>query len=209
MSTTIPITKKRSACPALNLLAENSKINYSGENISDEELVNAINEVFGLEPYISNILIKNTKNACGIDLNSKIDLQQISKHSGPEHDASLFHDDYYINNDQSEVNQKYVEDLISLSTDGINITWKELIQHKKNRILDSKRDNIEFSYSITDKIVSYGEMFLLMNIIGRNGQISIEYLREMIINKKIPVGFQKSSNFDYFSFICHFDSILI
>lgn len=204
-----PIVKKRSACPALNILAENSKINYSGENISDEELVNSINEVFGLEPYISRMLIRSTKVACGIKKDSLIDLKEISKHEGPEHDASLFHDDYYINNDQSDVNPKYVEDLITLSTDGVNVTWKELIQHKKNRIEESKRVNPTFEYSISDRIVSYGEMFLLMTMLGKDGQISIEYLREMILEKKIPVGYQRSSGFNYLLFIYHSGSVFI
>ena len=206
---TVPATKKRSACPALNLLAENSKINYSGENISDESLVNALYEVFGLEPYMSRILIRNSKSSSGIPTDSPIDLKEISKHEGAEHDASLFHDDYYINNDQSEVNPKYVEDLISLSTDGVNVTWQELIQFKKNRIDQSIRDNPTFEYSTSDKIVSYGEMFLLMTMIGRDGKISIEYLRDIILNKKIPVGYQRSSGFNYMLFIYHSGSTFL
>ena len=35
-------------------------------------------------------------------------------------------------------------------------------------------------------------MFLLMTMIGRDRKISIEYLKNIILNKKIPVVFQKS-----------------
>lgn len=195
---------KKSACPALNILRKSGEINMSGKDIKDEELVNALERVFNVNKTISQAIINSTKKACNIDLNSTIDLEEISKHGCIEHDASLFHSDYEFNKDQSNVNILLIEELISFSKDGINITWEELVEFKKQRVSDSNSSNPNFVYGFNEKITSYGEMFLLMNVLGRNGTISIDDLKTFLIDEKLPEKYKAPESFNILTIIYNY-----
>lgn len=197
-------TYKKSACPALNILRKSGEINSSGKDITDEELISALQRVFNVNSAISKTIIEKTKNACGIDENSTIDLEEISKHNCIEHDASLFHSDYEFDKNQTEVNILLIEDLISFSEDGENITWDELVKFKNTRIHNSKSTNPNFLYEFNQKVTSFGEMFLLMNILGRNGSISIEDLKTFLIEEKLPEKYVPPESINYFTFIYNF-----
>jgi hypothetical protein len=195
--------RKRSTCPALNILANEGLINESGEDIKDEDLINVLFETFGLEKFISSIIINSTKLGCGLDLNSDIDLEAISVHKGPEHDASLFHKDASIEPNQTIIDIDCVRELIR-STDTDYITWDDLIRFKQKRINTCKATNPHFSYSIVDQIVSYGEMNLLMSVFGRDGRISKTHLDIMIIQGRLPKDYKPCegcSLVDFFQYI--------
>lgn len=185
----------KSACPALNILANEGKIKR--EDISNDELINAIYETYGIQKEIGKSLLETTKKACNIPLESNFNLEQLSIHSGSEHDVSLFHDDSPNN---LRLNVEYVEQLIKLSSDGVNITWNELKQYKRSR----DEAYIGTDYSISDEITAFGEMYLLMNVLGRNGNISIEHLRTMIIEEKLPKDYVISPGISIFNFLYYF-----
>lgn len=185
----------KSACPALNILANEGKINR--EDISNNELIEALYETYGLERAIGKGFIEKTKKACNIPAESKFNLEQLSVYGGPEHDISLFHDD---RPNSLRINIGYVEDLIMLSTDGVNITWDQLVKYKKDRDEAYKGNN----YTLVNKATSFGEMFLLMNVLGRDGLISIEHLRIMIIEERLPKDYVISPGINFFNFLYYF-----
>uniref|UniRef100_A0A6C0BCK8 Heme haloperoxidase family profile domain-containing protein n=1 Tax=viral metagenome TaxID=1070528 RepID=A0A6C0BCK8_9ZZZZ len=185
---------ERCPCPAINTLANHGYINRDGKDIEDSKLVDAIHVVFGLHPYYSKKLISKTKKNCSVDEKSNFSLNQISKHNLVEHDVSLFHHDFNINPNHSLVSNESVEELIILSSDGVHITWNDLVQHKKNRLEKCKTENKDLVYDFKQKVISFFELYALMNLFSSHNKITIEHLKSFIVDEKIPENFRKNEN---------------
>lgn len=199
---------KRSACPALNILANEGLISKTGKDIRDVDLVDALYETYGLQKFISRSLIKTTKKKCGIADDDTFDLDEISIHSGPEHDASLFHRDSFNEPNQTRIDKDLVRKFIA-STDDEYITWSDLMKFKRERIESSKAMNPTYSYTFTDQLVSYGEMLLLMTMLGRNGKISKSDLETMLIQGRLPPDYERSSGFSVFNFFWYIRGLFL
>jgi hypothetical protein len=174
----------RSPCPALNLLANYGIIDKFGKNISNMELVKGINSVFGVNQILVLIVLIFFKIICGVPLFKNFSLKDISVHNKSEHDASLFHDDVYINKNMAQVNENLLNELINLSKDNQNLTYNDFKTHLENRIQSCKNNNPTFKYGILQKILGKGELYLLFNYLQKNKNVSVADLRKFILEEK-------------------------
>ena len=175
----------RSSCPILNYLANNNHINYNGKNLNSHQIAESCEKIFKINKInkiLIFVIIFITKILCNMPFFDNFNLRDISKHNCLEHDASLFYDDFYFTGYKSydKVNINYIEDLIKLSKDRENIKMEELKIHKRRRIEHSKKYNPTFKYGIIAKIASSIEMYILLNVVGKNNSISIKKLKKYI-----------------------------
>ncbi len=165
----------RSPCPALNTLANHGYIPRDGKLLTIKTLATAVSETYNLPLWLSYLKVILAKAKLG--LFSHFTLADLGAKDGPEHDASLFHFDSFLGKDPTQVNAEAVEALVALSNDGVWITLEELGNYRRVRSHDSITKNPSFRCDSSMKKITFGEGSLLLNLLGRDGKISVEALR--------------------------------
>lgn len=146
----IPSTllEERGPCPGLNTLANHGFVNRDGKNITGTDMVAAIDEVYGLDPTITDTILdgfvrQGLAAGATADGDPLINLFDLYPHNLGEHDSSLVRQDEYFGT-FAQFDEVLFEELAGLSLDGETITVHELAQHQTNRIVDSRLRNPEF-----------------------------------------------------------------
>lgn len=199
----------RSPCPALNVLANHGLINRDGKGLSVygvasaarfDPFINMIQLIFSYVtvfifskaykvPISSLLLIASaTKALTSPAPFSNFTLATIGKHGGIEHDASLFHYDYYTKKDPALVNPDQVQQLIKLSKDGKTIGVDEIIKFRSLRTQHSIDTNPEFAFSSIAETATGTESSIFLNILGSGNKISIAHIKSFINDEKFPPG---------------------
>ncbi|KAF8241106.1 Cloroperoxidase [Tricholoma matsutake] len=144
----------RSACPAINAMANHGILRRDGRNISFKELNSASRATFNFAPtfcfVVPNFSAKTLKKSYWSDTT---DLADINIHNGIEHDASLTRSDTAIESDQSKPRSDLVQELLSSATgkdkDGTpKLTFEDLSRFIAKRRADSKASNPEYTASL-------------------------------------------------------------
>ncbi|CAG8604287.1 21484_t:CDS:2, partial [Dentiscutata erythropus] len=184
-------TDKRSACPALNTLANHGYLPRDGENITSQQLIKALQDVYNLSGALATMATYNGVVTTGLLFQKSFNLEQISKHNALEHDASLTRKDKYFG-DPLKVDHELVDKFLEQQVDG-KITMDSAAKYNRIRVNNSKEFNPEFTYGFMQKVLSANEGVMLLNIFGAatNGEIDIGLLEAFLKHEKIPEGWRK------------------
>ncbi|PFH51179.1 hypothetical protein AMATHDRAFT_3310 [Amanita thiersii Skay4041] len=165
-------TDSRSACPALNALANHGILPRDGRNISFPELNHAIRVTYNLAPSFSYLLPKFGARVLNKRYSKdKVDLADFNLHNGIEHDASLTRDDSIQQVDQGKPSLSLVKGLLSSATgndkDGdVILTAKDIARYSSKRRQDSMASNKSYSLSFLHKIFGSANSSLLLTVFG-------------------------------------------
>ena len=134
------------------------------------------------------LIAGNTKFLTSPELFSNFTLATIGRHGAIEHDASLFHYDFYTKKDPALVNPEQVKQLIKLSDDGKTIGLDEIIEFRTLRTQHSIDTNPDFLINSSQGKGFSLEANILLNVLGSGNKISIAHLKSFIIDEKFPSG---------------------
>lgn len=167
------LLEERGPCPGLNTLANHGFINRDGKNITGSNMAAAIEEVYGLDTAITDLIIDGFVDlglSAGMtaDGDPIINLFDLYPHNKGEHDSSLVRQDEYFGA-FAQFDEVLFEDFAGLSSDGETITVREIGQQQANRIADSRLRNPEFDIfsDDDDDIAPPSALGSIINVDGR------------------------------------------
>jgi len=182
----------RSACPALNAMANHGILPRDGRNISFKELNRTVRATFNFAPtfcfFVPNFSAQMLHKSYSKDT---FDLEELSLHNGIEHDASLTRQDAALEPDQAKPHVPLVRGLLEAATgkdpDGSAIlTAADLSRYSAIRRADAKATNDQFSLSFFHKMFGSSNSSTLLKFWG--GQI--KDIEPLLIEERIPDGWE-------------------
>jgi len=182
----------RSACPALNAMANHGILPRDGRNIPFTELTRTIRATFNFAPtfcwfvphFSADMLHKSYRK-------DTLDLSDLNLHNGIEHDASLTRQDVALQKDQGTPHIPFIQELLSSasgkSKDGSALlTVDDLARFSAKRRADAKVSDPEFSLSLFHKVFGSSNSSTLLTIFG--GQV--RDLETILIEERLPEGWE-------------------
>ncbi|KAJ3028463.1 UNVERIFIED_CONTAM: hypothetical protein HDU68_001610 [Siphonaria sp. JEL0065] len=196
----------RGPCPAVNSLANHGYLPRDGKYITQDILMDALQMRYNLSQRIAFVLattVLDPKNPLGVRPSGQekedpatgkgipyIHLNQLNTHNRMEHDVSMFHLDAYFG-DHTVPQKHMVENFIAESQDGVWLTWKDIARYKAKRYHDTKKKNPDMVYTVRQMFTSWAEAAVLMLVLAKNPRVPITYVREFVIEEKLPEGWQR------------------
>jgi len=116
----------------------------------------------------------------------------VDKHNWIEHDASLSREDIAFGSNSvfskerwAEVWKTYVDGAVTEGgASGVGeatTNWKSLSKARYDRVVEAKKRHEEagkvFSYGLKEVVLSYGESALMVNLLGKDGVVPLEWVR--------------------------------
>ncbi|ORE10666.1 Cloroperoxidase [Rhizopus microsporus var. microsporus] len=197
-------TDLRSPCPMLNTLANHGFLPRDGRKMTPKELYEAMMLV-GLHPSSSVAFLLflyityNPPNPNRPFLSQftpapSIDFHRLTLSNLLEHDVSLSRHDLSLPPFNTTVPvPEYVERMVRLAKFNNTGTEHEDIFTRKNqydarrlRWLETVRDNDAYFYGLFPQLASGVECSLLMDVIGRNGQLRVDHLESILLHERFP-----------------------
>ncbi|KAH8112824.1 chloroperoxidase-like protein [Phellopilus nigrolimitatus] len=181
-------TDSRSACPALNAMANHGILPRNGRNISYKEMNAAIRNVYNFSPtfcyfvpkYMAGLLTRDYKR-------DTINLADISVHNGIEHDASLTRHDVFHQPDQSRPAIDLIEDLLASATGPNNtLTAHDLSVVSGRRRREARESNSSFTLSAFHKLFGSSNSSTMLTIFGGR----VDDLEVFLKEERIPDGWE-------------------
>ena len=166
----------RSPCPALNALANHGILPHSGQNITRDMLIDAFS-VINVDAGVSGGLFLGADKLGLLD-DGILNLDNLNKHNGIEHDGSLSRADFF-DGDNHSFNQDFFDEYIS-NFEGLDtITLSDAAKARFARIKSDMERNPEMTYGFAQQFFSNGETALLMGGLGDAtiGEVPIDYLK--------------------------------
>jgi hypothetical protein len=163
----------------MNSLANHHFIQHDGRNITVEQLVPIMNEVFNISTELATIVSSLGLLTADNPAGGVFTLNDLNKHNLFEHDASLSRCDFNICGDDHTFNQTIFNEFLSFFDDTDHITIEKAAAARYHRVKESRRENRQFTYDTRKQITSYGE--------------TIKYFRTMVDPNTglTPVSFVK------------------
>ncbi|KAI1200182.1 Chloroperoxidase [Nemania serpens] len=187
---------RRSSCPAINTLANRGYINRSGRNIPFDEISQAARNVWNFgDDNIMVVLEPTKKHYPGLD---RIDLDMLAG-DPVQYDincpAAPTRNDRELG-DNVNMNMTLFEQLISVSKDGVTLSFEDAAEHHHRRHNDSKANNPEFRFGNQMAICSlaqYGNMFGVLGRAGKHGlnTLYLEDVKKFYLDDDWPVGYAR------------------
>ncbi|KAI8646171.1 Chloroperoxidase [Parasitella parasitica] len=196
-------TDLRSPCPMLNTLANHGFIARDGRNIRSEDLFDAL-MLMGAPPSVSVLILNyvyfrlqepQPQDPFWAQFRSlkTLDLDRLTIFDVLEHDVSLTRNDTLLAHpDTTYVVPAYVERMIKLAemknqgkSKGF-FTRENEHDVRKLRWLESIRDNRHMHLDLFAQFASSTECSLLLDIIGRDGSISLPHLKSFLLHEAFP-----------------------
>lgn len=140
-------TDMRSPCPALNTLANHGFIPRNGQNIPVDVMDAAMIEVFGLDDALEiTFILEQFGLPLMEDANGTVHMVSLFDLYAFGHDASLVRqDDYFEQN--AGIDQELVDALAQTAGEDGVLTQEELADFRDSRILHSRYNNPDFSFT--------------------------------------------------------------
>ncbi|EJD01868.1 chloroperoxidase-like protein [Fomitiporia mediterranea MF3/22] len=181
-------TDSRSACPALNAMANHGILPHDGRNISYKEMSIAIRKMYNFAPSFCYFVPKYMAELLTRDhTRDTINLSDISVHNGIEHDASLTRHDVYHQPDQSKPALDIIDDLLASATGPDNtLTPHDLSVVSTRRRRQARATNSTFTLSTFHKLFGSSNSSTLLTIFG--GRVSD--LEIVLKEERIPDGWE-------------------
>jgi hypothetical protein len=148
----------RSACPALNALANHGILPHDGKNISFKEMNEKVRQAYNFAPSFCFFVPKYAADFMNRSYwTGRFDLADLNQHNAIEHDASLTRRDAALQPDQGPPDQQLVSDLLSDATgteaDGSpRLTEPDLSRALSKRKVDAKKTNKEYSENLVHNV---------------------------------------------------------
>jgi hypothetical protein len=202
----------RGPCPALNTLANHGFLPRSGKYISKDILSKALLSVFNLSTDLTSALFVDAYNHTVLhsaeNTTQYIDLKELSKHNGVEHDASLTRYDYGdAGNENFTPQPALINQLKSFAADGA----LDLTSSTKARILRIKQEKAsDPTYSLESRFDDDGliDSVLIFRLLGTGKTLPVEWVDTWFLNERIPKGWQvPSSVYDFAKFGADMDIV--
>ncbi|KAF1797984.1 Chloroperoxidase [Mucor lusitanicus] len=197
-------TDLRSPCPMLNTLANHGFIARDGRNIKSEELFDAL-MLMGAPPTVTVLILNfvysqlqeaRPQDSLFAQFKSlkTLDLDRLTVFGVLEHDVSLTRPDSTLlgHADTSHVVPEYVERMVRLAETKNQgelkgtFTRENENDARKLRWMESIRDNRHMHLNFFSQFASSTECSLLLDIIGRDGSISLPHLKSFLLNESFP-----------------------
>lgn len=115
-----------------------------------------------------------------------LDLDQLALPGVIEHDISLTRRDHQQAQGNSALQSDLVEGLLRSSKDGKIITREDLAEYRKHRIAVQREENPGLLYGGVQKLLSYGEISLILDVIGDGEEVPVEYARAFLLEERLP-----------------------
>jgi hypothetical protein len=177
-------------------------------------------EKMGLSWAAAKSIISVALTQCGHA--GHIDLDALSEHNKIEHDASLSRSDAFVcagrqvqyssatswldmnifwicDFEQAEFNPSRFAKLLSFSKDGLYLTSDDVAEARAYFVNDSRIHNPEFNWSNQAQEASMIETSILLNVMGRNGKISLQDARAFFVDERFPDGWEKPPSYGLWS----------
>ncbi|KAI8047709.1 Chloroperoxidase [Gilbertella persicaria] len=190
-------TDLRSPCPMLNTLANHGFIARDGRNIKSDDLFNAL-MLMGAPPIVTVGFLKYAYTTFSepspvsffsqFSGSDGLDLDRLKIHNIIEHDVSLTRQDTAL--DPAGLPQPdYIQRMSRLAKYKHHqhiFTRQDENDARKLRWLESIRDNPWVHLSLFHQFASSTECSLLMDIIGRDGQLAVSHLESILLHERFP-----------------------
>ncbi|CAG8677857.1 16285_t:CDS:2 [Cetraspora pellucida] len=182
---------KRSACPALNTLANHGYLPRDGNNITSQQLIKALQDAYNLSGILATVSTYNGVVTNGLLLKKTFNLEELSKHNTLEHDASLTRKDKYFGN-PLKVDNELVDKLLDHQVDG-KINLDSLAKQRQMQLNHSKEHNPKLTYGFVQKILSGAEGAMLVNVMGGNTnfEVDVAMLETFLKHERLPHTWRK------------------
>eukprot|EP00475_Leptophrys_vorax_P004050 TRINITY_DN123_c0_g1_i1.p1 TRINITY_DN123_c0_g1~~TRINITY_DN123_c0_g1_i1.p1 ORF type:complete len:245 (-),score=44.15 TRINITY_DN123_c0_g1_i1:126-860(-) len=182
----------RGPCPGLNTLANHGYLPHDGLNITRDDFVNALTEVYNLDSSFAGTLADGALNKLGkSDANGDlvISLSDLNEHNAIEHDASLTRQDYGdTGGDNHSPNADLIAELKGFSSDGTVLTWCDVATARSQRPEEEAASDSTFSFTDEQAAVAYGEAALILDIFGNGENVSLTNIDSFFAKEAIPSG---------------------
>ncbi|ESK94818.1 aromatic peroxygenase [Moniliophthora roreri MCA 2997] len=182
----------RSACPALNAMANHGILPRDGKNISFKELTAKVHETYNFAPsfcfFVPNYAAGFLKRDYSKDT---FDLEELSLHNAIEHDGSVTRQDAHFNPDQSKPHLPFVEELLA-SASGKDtggkplLTVDDIARYSAKRRADAQANNPEFTLATIHRFFGSSNNATMLRIFGGK----LDDLRVMLVEERIPEGWE-------------------
>ncbi|CAN8102718.1 unnamed protein product [Discula destructiva] len=115
-----------------------------------------------------------------------LNFDQLALPGAIEHDISLTRRDHQQTQGNNALQIDLVEGLLNSSKDGRRITRANLADYRKLRIAVQREENPDSLYRTPQKLLSYGEIALILGIIGDGDSVSTEYAKAFLMEERLP-----------------------
>ncbi|KAJ3391625.1 hypothetical protein HDU84_005575 [Entophlyctis sp. JEL0112] len=195
------LSDARGPCPALNALANHGHLPRDGRRISRPELEAAVRRVYNTDaaflsvhrlfydsahppPEHAKYAVMGPRDPddCLPSAEPWINLDELHK---IEHDVSFTRRDRFFG-DNSGVDPDLVATLLAASTDGEFLTADDVARHRAARFNDSVARNPSLVFGLRQREVAFGETALALQVLGRDGKISVAHAESFFLHERIP-----------------------
>ncbi|CAG8496545.1 9575_t:CDS:2 [Ambispora gerdemannii] len=180
---------QRSPCPALNVLANHGYIPRDGNNVTVQQIRDALDEHLGVSSWFGSLMARVVMHKFGN--NGQLSLADLFEHNIIEHDASLTRNDKYFSTDanpSTQLNQTLITQLLSFASPETNrLNVDSLAKARNLRYDQSKTANPEFVFESDQHSNAFGEASLLLNVIGADErEVEVDVANVFLREAKIP-----------------------
>ncbi|KAI8999200.1 Chloroperoxidase [Gaertneriomyces semiglobifer] len=184
----------RSPCPMLNALANHGILPRDGKNIPPAKYVEALSQVGCAKDfcaslaYASVLLVPTRKNEDGSVV---FGLDDLRKHGGIEHDASLTRNDFDLSpsNDNYSLNRTLYDQLIANAnpkTQRLDTT--SMARTRKTRQSHSRVNNPDPDFGPRQFVLAHGESAILLNFFGHQfgNEVPVNFADAVFLEERLP-----------------------
>ena len=175
----------RGPCPALNTLANEGFLPRDGR-VTVDQLVHALHERLGIATSIGTLLAKVAMAKLGKPGEGGqrvLDLADLVQHGFIEHDASLTRRDAR-EGDAAELCPPLLDQLLSLSKDGKELTLEDLATAHQLRMAQSAQDGHKVPFKAG--VLGTLEAALLYQVLRGSWTVAINDAREFLGTERLP-----------------------
>ncbi|KAL3430675.1 putative sterigmatocystin biosynthesis peroxidase stcC [Aspergillus tetrazonus] len=185
----------RCGCPAMNSLANHGFINHNGSNITVNEVIPLMQEVFHLSEELATIVTGLAVLSADDPASGNFNLDMLNRHNIFEHDASLTRKDFYLGGDGHTIDKPTLDEFLGYFEGKEWIDLNDAAAARYARVLDSREKNPSFLYQDQQLITSYGETikYFRTMVDPRSNKTSAEFVRILFTEERLPVreGWQR------------------
>ncbi|RDB17072.1 putative sterigmatocystin biosynthesis peroxidase stcC [Hypsizygus marmoreus] len=182
----------RSACPALNAMANHGILPRDGRNIKFTELSRTVRETYNIAETFSFVVSNFSAGMLGKAFEGgACDLADLNLHNGIEHDASLTRQDAFNQRDQGKPDAELVEELLNSATGSgrggkPKLTIENLSWYMANRRTDAKASNPQYSLSFPHRLFGFVNTSFLLTVFDGD----VGNLHDFLLEERLPEAWE-------------------
>ncbi|KAH8888926.1 Cloroperoxidase [Thozetella sp. PMI_491] len=156
-------TDRRSPCPALNALANHGYLPRDGADVSLDEFLDSIDEVFNVDPSLIQPLVEAGLVFSTTGMNETLNLDDLDHQADPrEHDGSLSRSDLFLGDNHSF--NATIWNQVSRHFRNKTITIETAELARRDRIAAARAANPQFNFGDDQNGASLGESAFYLKV---------------------------------------------